>query len=156
MPKPNEIVILCADDDREDQVLTEEALREARLTNELRFVDDGQQLLDYLRREGAYTDPASSPRPGLILLDLNMPRMDGREALEQIKADPSLRGIPVLVLSTSRAQRDIVETYDLGIAGFVSKPVSFDELVEVMGAIGKYWLQIVALPEEGAGPHEST
>jgi CheY-like chemotaxis protein len=145
--QPAPITILMADDDEEDQMLASEALEEAQLGNDLRFVNDGEELLAYLRRQGRYADAASSPRPGLILLDLNMPRMDGREALQEIKADPSLRSIPVVILTTSRAQEDIVKTYDLGAAGFVVKPVVFDGLVDAVRAIGKYWIQVVARPD---------
>ncbi len=144
------ITILMADDDEEDQMLAAEALEEARLGNDLRFVNDGEELMAYLRREGRFADPASSPRPGLILLDLNMPRMDGREALRQIKADPALRKIPVVILTTSQAQEDIVRTYDLGAAGFVVKPVAFEGLVEVVRTIGRYWIQVVARPDSEA------
>lgn len=129
-------------------MLTQEAFLLARLVNDLRFVTDGVELLDYLLRRGAFKDPASSPRPGLILLDLNMPRMDGREALTQIKADPRLRRIPVVVLTTSKSEEDIFRTYDLGAASFVTKPVSFDALTEIIRVLQVYWLQIVALPPD--------
>jgi CheY-like chemotaxis protein len=141
------IVILLADDDPDDCMLAKDALDESRLINDLRTVGDGEQLLAYLRREGEYSDPALSPRPGLILLDLNMPRMDGREALREIKADPALRSIPVVVLTTSKAEEDVYRTYDLGVSSFISKPVSFDGLVEVMRALGRYWFEIVELPD---------
>lgn len=140
------LVILMADDDEEDRMLTANAIASANVTNELRFVEDGQELLDYLRREGDYTDPADSPVPGVILLDLNMPRVDGREALAQIKADPKLRRIPVVALTTSHAEQDILAIYDLGVSGYVVKPVEFDGLVEVMRSIGEYWLRVVRLP----------
>jgi two-component system, response regulator len=140
------ITILMAEDDPDDRLLTKDALAESRLTNELYFVEDGLELLDYLHQRGVYADPQRAPRPGLILLDLNMPRMDGREALAEIKADPDLRRIPIVVLTTSKAEQDILNTYDLGVGGFVTKPVSFDGLVEVLKAIGKYWFQIVELP----------
>ena len=140
------ITIVLAEDDPDDVLLIRDALTENLLMNDLRVVEDGQDLLDYLRRVGKYEDPTSSPRPGLILLDLNMPRMDGREALKHIKADPDLRGIPVVALTTSRAEEDIVRTYDLGVSSFVTKPVSFDGFVEAMRGLGKYWFQIVELP----------
>lgn len=142
------IIILMAEDDPDDQLLTRDALEESRLVNELYFVDDGIELLDYLRQREEYADPATSPRPDIILLDLNMPRLDGREALEQIKADPDLRRIPIVVLTTSKSEEDILKTYNLGVAGFITKPVGFDGLVEVIRAIGKYWFQIVELPPE--------
>jgi CheY-like chemotaxis protein len=140
------ITILMADDDEDDRLLTQEAMEEARLINDLRFVEDGRELMDYLRREGDYTDPESSPRPGLILLDLNMPRMDGREALTQIKADPRLRCIPVVVMTTSKAEEDILRSYDLGAASFITKPVSFSALLEVVSTLDRYWTGIVQLP----------
>jgi CheY-like chemotaxis protein len=144
--QPRPIVILLADDDPDDCVLAREALEESRLANELHTVGDGEELLAYLRRTDAYADPGSSPRPGLILLDLNMPRKDGREALREIKADPALRSIPVVVLTTSRAEEDVYRTYDLGVSSFVSKPVTFEGLVHVMKVLGRYWFEIVELP----------
>jgi len=142
------ITILIADDDEEDRMLARDALRESRLHNDLRFVEDGEQLMDYLFRRGKYSDPATSPTPGLILLDLNMPRKDGREALKEIKADPTLRRIPVVVLTTSREEEDIYRTYDLGANSFISKPVAFEGLVAVMKTLGRYWIEIVELPAE--------
>ena len=141
------IVILMADDDEDDRFLAQDALHEAHLHNEMRFVKDGEELMDYLRRRGAYADPATSPRPGIILVDLNMPRKDGREAIAEIKLDPDLKRIPIVVLTTSKAEQDILRTYELGVCGYITKPVSFDGLIEVMKAIGKYWFQIVLLPD---------
>jgi len=147
MTKPgNAITILMADDDLDDQLLTKDAFVECRLANDLRFVEDGEALMDYLHRRGKYTDPKDSPRPGLILLDLNMPRKDGREALGEIKADPDLRSIPIVVLTTSKAEEDIVRSYDLGVNSFITKPVTFEGLVEVVKTFGKYWFEIVELP----------
>lgn len=140
------IVILMADDDCDDRMMTQDALIEARVRNELRFVCDGEELMDYLCRRGEYSDPSKSPRPGLLLLDLNMPRKDGREALEEIKQNPELKCIPIVVLTTSKAEQDIVASYELGVSGYVTKPVSFDGLIEVMKVIGRYWLEIVELP----------
>ena len=140
------ITILMADDDADDRFLAKEAFAEARLANDFRFVKDGQELIDYLQKNGTYSDQADAPAPGLILLDLNMPRKDGREALAEIKADPVLRRIPVVVLTTSKADEDILNTYDLGVSGYVTKPVTFDGLVEVMQVLGNYWFQIVELP----------
>ena len=148
---PNPITILMADDDPDDRMLTRDALAESRLANDLHFVEDGEELLDYLRQRGKFADPQSSPRPGLILLDLNMPRKDGREALREIKSDPSLRHIPVVVLTTSKAEEDIYRTYDLGVNSFITKPVTFDGLVDVMRALGRYWFEIVELPPNGSG-----
>lgn len=145
------ITILMADDDEEDRDLTREALVHAHLTNEVRFAGDGQELVDYLRREGRYGEGGEdAPTPGIILLDLNMPKKDGREALEEIKADPRLRQIPVVVLTTSRDEEDVIRSYDLGVSSFITKPVTFGALVEVMGAWGRYWFEIVELPGEGA------
>ncbi len=148
------VTILMADDDEEDCELTRDALQDARLANEMRFVYDGQELLDYLRREGAYADTsADAPLPGVILLDLNMPKKDGREALAEIKADESLRRIPIVVLTTSKDEEDVLRTYDLGVNSFITKPVTFPGLVEVMRTWTRYWLQIVELPvsDEGDG-----
>jgi len=150
--KPKEsVVILMADDDEDDCLMAREALEEARICNELRFVKDGEELMDYLRREGRYADPSSSPRPGLILLDLNMPRKDGREALKEIKTDPDLRRIPVVVLTTSKAEEDILKTYDLGVNSFITKPVTFEGLVQVMKTLAEYWLEIVSIPQDVQG-----
>jgi CheY-like chemotaxis protein len=145
-PDGRPIVILLADDDAEDRMLAANALEESRVVNDLRFVEDGEELLDYLYHRGQYAADGVSPTPGLILLDLNMPRKDGREALREIKADPDLRRIPVVVLTTSKAEEDIYRTYDLGANSFITKPVSFDGLVSVMRDIGRYWIEIVELP----------
>jgi CheY-like chemotaxis protein len=150
-PQPRPITILMADDDADDRLMTREAFEESRLANDLRFVQDGEELLDYLKRRGRYSDPESSPRPGLILLDLNMPRKDGREALKEIKADPELRRIRVIVMTTSKAEEDIFRTYDLSAASYITKPVTFEGLVEVIRTLGKYWLEIVELPGDGNG-----
>jgi CheY-like chemotaxis protein len=140
------VLILMADDDADDRLLASDALAEARLNNELRFVEDGEELMDYLNRRGRWSAPGAAPRPGLILLDLNMPRKDGREALREIKAHPELRRIPVVVLTTSRAEEDVVRSYDLGASSFISKPVTFDGLVSAMKALGRYYIEIVELP----------
>lgn len=145
--KSRSITILMADDDEDDRLMTKEAFEEARLANELRFVEDGEELMDYLNRRGEYTNPADSPRPGLILLDLNMPRKDGREALKEIKADPDLKQIPIVVLTTSKAEEDIYRSYDLGVNSFITKPVSFEGMVFVISTLAQYWFQIVQLPE---------
>jgi two-component system response regulator len=149
MPNVKPITILMADDDPDDRQLTREAFEEARLVNDLRFVEDGVELLDYMNRRGKYADPASSPRPGLILLDLNMPRKDGREALQELKADPRFRTIRVVILTTSKAEEDILRTYNLSAASYITKPVTFESLVDVVRTLGKYWLEIVELPENG-------
>ncbi|HEY9744173.1 MAG TPA: response regulator [Coleofasciculaceae cyanobacterium] len=145
------VTILMADDDEDDCMLAREALAETRLTNDLYFVRDGEELMDYLYRRGQYAQPNALPRPDLILLDLNMPKKDGREALKEIKADPTLRQIPVVVLTTSKAEDDIYHSYDLGANSFIAKPVRFDSLVEVLKTIGRYWFEIVELPLEDFG-----
>lgn len=139
------IIILVAEDDPDDRLLVREAFEESRLANELHFVEDGEALLDYLLRQNSY-DETNAPYPGLILLDLNMPRKDGREALAEIKLNPKLRRIPVVVMTTSKAEEDILRTYDLGVSSFIVKPVTFDGLVDVMRALGRYWFEIVELP----------
>jgi two-component system response regulator len=139
------ITILMADDDEDDRLLALEAFEAANAGNELRFVRDGEELMAYLRRTGRYADETQSPRPGLILLDLNMPRMDGREALAEIKASPSFRRIPVVVLTTSRADEDLLRAYELGAASFITKPVTFQALVAVMRVLQAYWGQTVTL-----------
>lgn len=144
-PKP--ITILMADDDADDRQLTREAFVESRLANDLRFVEDGEELMDYLKRRGKYADPATSPRPGLILLDLNMPKMDGREALQEIKADPVLKRIRIVIMTTSKAEEDIYRSYNLSAASYIAKPVTFEALVETVKVLGKYWLEIVELPD---------
>jgi CheY-like chemotaxis protein len=141
------ITILMADDDEDDRLMTKEALTEARLVNEIKFVVDGEELMDYLYQRDKFADPASSPRPGLILLDLNMPKKDGREALKEIKANSDLRQIPIVVLTTSKAEEDIYRSYELGVNSFITKPVSFDGLVFVMTTLAHYWFQIVKLPK---------
>jgi CheY-like chemotaxis protein len=142
------IVILLADDDEEDRMLACDALAESRLSNNITCVTDGEDLMDYLHRRGKYAPPAEAPRPGLILLDLNMPKKDGREALREIKADPELRQISVVVLTTSKAEEDIYSSYDSGASSFISKPVTFEGLVEVMKGLGRYWFEIVDLPRQ--------
>ena len=142
------ITLLIADDDPEDCMLARDALKESHLTNDLRFVADGEELLDYLLHQGKYAASGAAPHPGLILLDLNMPKKDGREALKEIKANPMLRSIPIVILTTSQAEEDIFRSYDLGVSSFITKPVSFHGLIEVMTALGKYWFNVVELPME--------
>jgi CheY-like chemotaxis protein len=150
MPESSKpITILMADDDPDDRELTREAFAASCLANDLRFVEDGEELLDYLHRRGKYADPGAAPFPGLILLDLNMPRMDGREALREIKADPRLRSLRVVVMTTSKAEEDVVRSYDLQAASYITKPVTFDGLLDVVQTLGKYWLEIVELPPDG-------
>src|SRR5277367_3350057 len=140
------ITILYADDDAEDRMLVKDAWEESRLANELHFVEDGEELMEFLQRRGKYADLGSSSLPGMILLDLNMPRKDGREALQEIKADPRLRSIPVVVLTTSKAEEDILRAYDLGVNSFILKPVTFQSLVDLTLTLSKYWFEVVELP----------
>lgn len=145
------ITILICDDDEDDRMLTQQALADAHVSNALRFVENGEQLLDYLYQRGEFAgETGKAPRPGLILLDLNMPKMDGREALKVIKADKTLHDIPVVVLSTSRLDQDIIRSYELGVNSFITKPVTFSGLVEAMNVLGRYWLEIVELPPRAA------
>lgn len=145
-------LVLAAEDDEDDRVLTRDALAECKLPLHLHFVEDGEELMDYLLRRGKYSEPNSAPRPGLILMDLNMPRKDGREALREIKANPDLRQIPIVVLTTSRAEEDIVNTYDLGGSTFIRKPTQFRTMVEVIQTVGRYWGEVAELPPAGRAP----
>ncbi|MGI9406144.1 MAG: response regulator [Hyphomicrobiaceae bacterium] len=142
------IRILIADDDEDDRMLIEDAFAEARLNNPIDFVNDGEELMDYLHRRGDHEHLKDTSQPGLILLDLNMPKKDGRTALKEIRADEHLRRIPIVVLTTSKSEEDILRTYNLGVNSFITKPVSFDGLVEVVQVLSKYWIEIVALPLE--------
>ena len=144
--KRKPITILMADDDEEDRMMTEEAWKENRLANPLRFVQDGEELMEYLQHRGKHSDPANSPSPGLILLDLNMPKKDGREALREIKAAKEFRQIPIVVLTTSKAEEDIARSYNLGASSYITKPVTFEGLVTVIRELGKYWFELVELP----------
>ncbi|HKV41250.1 MAG TPA: response regulator [Blastocatellia bacterium] len=145
------VTVLMAEDDADDRMLAEDAWLESSLPGELRFVEDGEQLMEYLRRTGRYGTPSEAPAPSLIILDLNMPRKDGREALKEIKSDPALRRIPVVVLTTSRAEEDINKSYELGVNSFIVKPSRFEALVKVVRCLGEYWLEVVELPREGLG-----
>ncbi|WP_347160033.1 response regulator [Pontibacter chitinilyticus] len=147
MSDKRSIVILIADDDAEDRMLVKDALEESRLKNNIHFVENGEELMDYLHHRGKFADKVAYPTPGLILLDLNMPKKDGREALKEIKEDEHLRLIPVVVLTTSKAEEDILRTYDLGVSSFITKPVTFASLVDVMKTLSKYWFEIVELPK---------
>ena len=147
-PARSPITILIADDDPDDRLMTRDAFRECRLQNPLQFVGNGEELMDYLQRRGKYADEATYPMPGLVLLDLNMPRKDGREALREIKENAELRRIPIIVLTTSKAEIDIYRSYDLGVNSFIVKPVTFDSLVEVMQVLRKYWFEIVEIASE--------
>ncbi len=142
----SEVTILIADDDADDRLMISDALLESRLANNLKFVENGVELMDYLLHQGKFADQIQNPRPGLILLDLNMPKMDGREALKAIKENPELKRIPVVVLTTSKAEEDVYRTYNLGVNSFVTKPVTFNSLVNTVREIGRYWFEIVELP----------
>ncbi len=142
------IRIVVADDDPDDRMMIKDAFEEAKLGNPVDFVQDGVELMEYLRREGQYKNMANQPYPGFILLDLNMPRKDGRTALKEIKESAELHRIPIVILTTSKAEEDIIKTYNLGVNSFICKPVSFDGLVEIVKTVGRYWIEIVALPPE--------
>jgi CheY-like chemotaxis protein len=144
--RANPAVILLAEDDRGDQELTRRALEEGKIHTDLRVVEDGEEALAYLFRRGRYREPASSPKPDLLLLDLNLPRVDGREVLEQVRADSRLRGMAVVVLTTSRREEDIVYSYGLGCNSFITKPVVMDQFIQIIQALEEYWFQIVTLP----------
>lgn len=146
MDKKMPIKILMADDDADDKMLAKEALQESRVINDLYFVSNGVELLAYLRGEGKFADRSTYPFPGLVLLDLNMPKMDGREALAAIKSDKNIRAVPVVILTTSKAEEDMFKSYDLGAASYITKPVTFEALVELMKALGRYWVEFVELP----------
>lgn len=146
------ITILMADDDADDRDLTRQAFAESHVANDLRFVEDGEELMDYLYRRGRYTNPADAPWPSLILLDLNMPKKDGRESLQELKANPKFRAIRVVIMTTSKAEEDVVRSYDLSAASYITKPVTFERLVEVVRTLGKYWLEIVELPPNDDEP----
>jgi len=138
--------ILMADDDPDDRLLVRKAAEESHIVNDLLFVEDGEALLEYLKRRGRYADRRNSPRPRLILLDLNMPRKNGRESLAEIKRDPDLCSIPIVVLTTSQAEEDILRSYQLGANSYITKPVTFDGLVEMMRGLNRYWFQVVVVP----------
>ena len=141
------VPILIADDDLDDCEMIKEALHESRLLNDLHFVGDGEELMNYLYHKDKFQDRLKFPPPGLILLDLNMPKKDGREALREIKGSSHLRHIPIIVFTTSQAEEDVLRTYDLGVNSFITKPVKFDDLVRIMRELGHYWFEIVKLPE---------
>jgi CheY-like chemotaxis protein len=143
------VTVLMADDDADDRMLTKDAWEESRPASELDFVEDGEQLIDYLRRRGRFSHLKGRTLPNLILLDLNMPKKDGREALVEIKGDPDLRRIPIIVLTTSNAEEDVHRSYELGVNSFIVKPVKFEALVEVMRNLSRYWFEIVELPYDG-------
>ncbi len=138
--------ILMADDDADDCLLVRHAIRETKHTCDLRFVRDGEELFDYLYHRGQYENGQAVPRPDLILLDLKMPKKDGREVLREIKADPDLKRIPIVALTTSTAEDDIRFCYEMGANSYVTKPVTFRNLVDIMNTLCKYWFEVVELP----------
>jgi CheY-like chemotaxis protein len=142
------IRIVVADDDADDRMMIKDAFEESKLGNPIDFVEDGMELMEYLNREGKYASLSGQPYPGFILLDLNMPRKDGRTALKEIKESSALHRIPIVILTTSKAEEDIIKTYNLGVNSFICKPVSFDKLVDIVKTVGHYWIEIVALPPE--------
>ena len=141
--------VLVADDDEDDRGLIRKAWDEGHVCNDIRFVEDGEELTQYLNHEGRYSYPVPSPRPAVILLDLNMPRKDGWEALREIKANPELRQIPIIVLTTSKADEDICRSYELGANSCITKPSSFGALIDMLKVLGKYWIEVVHLPPDG-------
>jgi len=148
MPRhPKPATVLIADDDPDDRQLTREAFAESKLASDLRFAEDGVEVLEYLGRVGKFADPLSSPWPTLLMLDLNMPRMDGREVLERLKADPKYCSIRVIVMTTSKAEEDILRSYLLSAASYIAKPATFESLVNIVQTLGRYWFEIVELPD---------
>lgn len=147
-----ENLILMADDDADDRLLVQDALAECHSPERIRFVADGEELMDYLLHRGDYTEVASAPTPGLILLDLNMPRKDGREVLREIRQHVDLRRIPVVVFTTSKADTDVRTIYDLGANSFVPKPAAYEALVKTLGTLSHYWFGVVELPQPKVRP----
>lgn len=149
------ITILLVDDDEEDREMTREACAKGLVDNGFFAVKDGDECMDYLYQRGAFSNPKAAPRPSLILLDLNMPRKDGRAVLQEIKRDPDLRHIPVVVLTTSKVEEDVVRSYGLGANSYVVKPVTLHKLLEVVIDLGKYWFNIVELPHDSVRTAQS-
>lgn len=141
-----QLSILIADDDADDREMLKAAFEENKSLHNICFVEDGEELMHYLNRKGAYSDPSSWPLPGIILLDLNMPKMDGREALRKIKTDERLKCIPVIVLSTSKEEKDVLNSYELGVNSFIIKPITFKGLVEFTHMLDNYWFKTAELP----------
>lgn len=153
MPKETRpVIVLMADDDEDDRLLAKDAFEECGSDIDLRSVEDGQELMDYLQGRNGFAERADYPLPGLILLDLNMPRKDGREALAEIKADPVLRRIPVVVFTTSKAEEDVLRSYDLGVSSFISKPLTYESLVRLVETLSSYWFEAVRLPDPEQSP----
>ena len=143
------VQIILAEDDEDDYFLTKSAFEKAGLRNELVWVKNGEELLDCLKHRGAYAGGPSGEGARLVILDLNMPRMDGREALERIKADPELKRIPIIVMTTSNAEEDVARSYEQGACSFIHKPVNFADFVAAAGLLKRYWLEMVELPDAG-------
>jgi two-component system, chemotaxis family, response regulator Rcp1 len=139
------IEILLVEDNPGDIRLTKEALKDSKILNNLNVVEDGMEAMTFLRKEGKYVD---APRPDLVLLDLNLPKKDGRDVLKEVKEDPILRRIPVVILTTSRSEQDILKTYDLYANCYINKPVDLDQFVTVVKSIENFWFSIVKLPPE--------
>ena len=142
------VTILLAEDDPDDRLLAIRAIKQSVLSSHVVYVSDGEELLDYLHRRGSYNEPDVAPHPNVILLDLNMPRKDGREALAEIKSDPFLRRIPVVALTTSEAEEDVNELYDLGVNAFVTKPLTFTALCDALSSLGHFWFEVAQLPPQ--------
>lgn len=143
-------VVLMAEDDEHDIIATKRAWKAGQMANPLHIVNNGEECLEYLERRGAYSDPVSSPRPGILLLDINMPRMDGLETLQRIRANEQFRSLPVVMLTTSKAEEDRMRSYALGANAYIVKPIGFDNFAEAIRTINLFW-KLVALP---GGAHE--
>jgi len=146
------VPVLLVEDDLEDVEITQRAFRKGKITNPLHVVHSGEAAMEFLQHNGQYTDAAKAPRPGLILLDLNLPRLDGRDVLKSIKSDPDLRRIPVVVLTTSSEETDVFGCYDDGANSYITKPMEFDRFLEAVLAIGRYWLGIAKVPDRAEAP----
>lgn len=140
------VMILLVEDDPGDQALTRRALEEGGMPIELRIVEDGEEALEYLQQKGRFAAPGAAPPPDLVLLDLNLPRLDGKQVLERMRADPALRKLPVVALTTSRHEADIARTYELGANSYIAKPVDMDQFVSTLRELGNYWFRLVLLP----------
>ncbi len=147
MIREEDAVVLMVDDDPDDRLIAEEAFAEVGLKAQLFFLSDGEQLLDYLNRRGKYADPATSPSPNLVLLDINMPRLSGMEVLAKLKSDPATRAIPVAMLTNSGESRTVKACYELGASSYIRKPLQFQDLVHSLSNIRHYWLETVSYPD---------
>lgn len=145
------MTIVVAEDDPDDRLLIEDAFEESGTSGEVHFVQDGEELLQYLRREADWSSLSGQPLPALVLLDLNMPKLDGREALKKIKGDENLCVVPIVVLTTSKAEEDVQTSYQAGVNSYLSKPRTFEDLIEIVQTLDRYWMSTVRLPEECVG-----